>query len=125
MGKTIGVADPHDERAPGEPTSFTCPTCGGVLRWDESGQKLGCASTGHEFSIEALPAAHAAALDRAVGMALRLLDEHATMLGAVADARAARGEDDAASELRERADAVRADSDLLWDALQRRSGADS
>lgn len=110
---------------PGERGPFTCPACGGVLDWEASGEKFGCEVAGHEFAPGELAELQRAAVERALGTALRLVDEHVVMLRAVAEARAERGEHEAAAELAEKAQHVKADGDVLWDAVVKATSFES
>ncbi|HEX9047890.1 MAG TPA: chemotaxis protein CheB [Verrucomicrobiae bacterium] len=59
-----------------EPPGFTCPDCGGVLERIEDGKhvQMRC-HVGHVFSLESFSEAHADALERALWVALRRLNE--------------------------------------------------
>ncbi len=128
------MSESSDDRSQGgegreERTSFTCPRCGGTLQWDGEREKFSCEFAHHDFDASTLVEEHHAAVDRAVNSALRLLAEHERMLRAIADARSARGESDAALRLRRSAEAVRRDAEVLEAAIQRmatipRSSAD-
>jgi two-component system chemotaxis response regulator CheB len=59
-----------------EPQGYSCPECGGVLAEIVSGKtvKFRC-HVGHSFSLESFSEAHADALERALWVALRKLNE--------------------------------------------------
>lgn len=59
-----------------EPPGYTCPECGGVVMKIENGgrSQFRC-HVGHEFSLESFSEAHADALERALWVALRKLNE--------------------------------------------------
>jgi two-component system chemotaxis response regulator CheB len=59
-----------------EPTAFTCPDCGGALLQisDGKGIQFRC-HVGHNFSLDSFSEAHADALERALWVALRRLNE--------------------------------------------------
>jgi two-component system chemotaxis response regulator CheB len=65
---------------PGEPTLFTCPDCGGVLWELRNGGTLHFrCHTGHAYTAEALRVGQAQALDEALWVALRSLEESAAL----------------------------------------------
>lgn len=66
--------DAHGEM---EPPALTCPECGGVVVKMEEGKsaRLRC-HVGHTFSLDSFSEAHADALERALWIALRRLNEH-------------------------------------------------
>jgi two-component system chemotaxis response regulator CheB len=72
--KNMDVTPGMKER---EPYGFTCPDCGGVIVdiKDKKSMQFRC-HVGHRFSMESFSEAHADALERAVWVALRKLNEH-------------------------------------------------
>ena len=69
IGNTAGLL--------GEATPFTCPDCHGTLfEIDDSGLLRYRCHTGHAYTIDALQAAQAEALERAMYQALRAQHEH-------------------------------------------------
>jgi two-component system, chemotaxis family, protein-glutamate methylesterase/glutaminase len=56
-----------------EPSAFTCPDCGGALLQTKA-TEFRC-HVGHRYSLESLSEAHADALERALWVALRRLNE--------------------------------------------------
>ena len=70
---------------PGTPSPFGCPECGGVL-WELQEGKVSrfrC-RTGHAFSANALMAEQSQALEEALWIALRTLEERASLAGRMA-----------------------------------------
>jgi two-component system chemotaxis response regulator CheB len=63
-----------------EPTGFSCPDCGGALVEvkDNKSVYFRC-HVGHSFSLESFTEAHADALERALWVALRRLNEQRTL----------------------------------------------
>jgi two-component system chemotaxis response regulator CheB len=63
-----------------EPYGFTCPECGGAVIEvkDKKSMQFRC-HVGHRFSMESFSEAHADALERAVWVALRKLNEHRSL----------------------------------------------
>jgi len=59
-----------------EPFGFTCPDCGGVLATIEEGNSLQFrCHVGHAYSLDSFSEAHSDALERALWIALRRLNE--------------------------------------------------
>ncbi|NMG21342.1 chemotaxis protein CheB [Brasilonema bromeliae] len=70
----------NSEQRPGKPSTFGCPDCGGTL-WDLSDGNLlrfKC-RTGHAYSAETLLAKQSDALEDALWVALRALEEKASL----------------------------------------------
>lgn len=76
---------------PGHAAPFSCPDCGGNLREleDPSIRRFRC-HVGHGFTIDALLRSQASAVEEALWVALRALDERARMLETMAGDDAAR-----------------------------------
>jgi two-component system chemotaxis response regulator CheB len=72
--KNMNLTPGMNER---DPYGFTCPECGGVIVdiKDKKLMQFRC-HVGHRFSMESFSEAHADALERAVWVALRKLNEH-------------------------------------------------
>lgn len=65
---------------PGEPSSFSCPSCGGTLWEIQDGDLLRFrCRTGHAFSSESLLAEQSDALEDALWSALRALEEKSSL----------------------------------------------
>lgn len=65
----------------GDPPGYTCPDCGGALVPVREGDDLRFrCHVGHEFSLNSFTDAHADALERALWVALRRLNEQRTIM---------------------------------------------
>ncbi len=70
----------HGDDRPGNPSSFGCPDCGGVL-WELNDSELirfRC-RTGHAFSVDSLLARQSDTLEEALWSAVRALEERASL----------------------------------------------
>jgi two-component system chemotaxis response regulator CheB len=101
---------------PGRPSPFVCPECGGHLREIESDdvRRYRC-HVGHAFSAEVLEQSQGQAVEDALWIAMRTLEERARMLETMSHDEARNGRvrsaasfDDRAREARAHEDAVRA-----------------
>ena len=80
------MATLESEEKPGTPSVFACPDCGGTL-WelqDENLLRFRC-RVGHAFSSESLLAAQTGEIETALWVALRTLEERATLVRRLAD----------------------------------------
>lgn len=101
-----------------EPSGLTCPECGGVVLKVENGQRrqYRC-HVGHIYSLESFTEAHADALERALWVALRKLNEtHALQHGLAQDGGIS---DRMKKRHQENADAAQHDMGLLHQILAR------
>jgi two-component system chemotaxis response regulator CheB len=78
--------------APGDPTVFRCPECGGAL-WelDDGGAQAYVCHVGHSFSDESMVAQQRDHVERALWSALRLLEERAALNERLAERVGAQG----------------------------------
>lgn len=82
------------EGHPGTPSMYSCPGCNGVL-WEikeGAGFRFRC-RTGHAYSLETLLSEQSRALDEALWMALRALEESASLSDRLAGRARERGHD--------------------------------
>ncbi|HLM65825.1 MAG TPA: chemotaxis protein CheB [Acidimicrobiales bacterium] len=83
LGAMLGDADPHDF---GDPSPFSCPECGGVLRVREmAGPDRFRCRVGHQFSVESLVDRQQDMLDEALWAGYRALQEQADLCRRVAE----------------------------------------
>ena len=105
---------------PGEPSGFSCPDCNGVLWGIEDGglQRYRC-RVGHAWSPESLLTRQSEALEAALWIALRSLEERAALARRLADPARRRGHRITATRFEEQASeaqqAARVVRDLLLD----------
>lgn len=70
----------HEAFGEMEPPGLTCPDCGGVVLAMKSGKSIQFrCHVGHTFSLESFSEAHADALERALWVALRKLNEQCSI----------------------------------------------
>jgi two-component system chemotaxis response regulator CheB len=111
----------HPERHPGNPSSFGCPDCGGVLWEIADGEfvRFRC-RVGHGWTSEALLAQQASDLDDALWTALRTLEESASLSRQIASRHRARGADALATRFEAQAESSEVKGAVIRDALLRR-----
>ncbi len=69
-----------NEKVPGTPSRYACPECHGVLWEVRDGDLLRFrCRVGHAYSVESMLAEHSASLEDALWMALRALEESASL----------------------------------------------
>lgn len=101
-----------------DPPGFTCPECGGILVEVGQGEntKLRC-HVGHSFSLDSFSEAHADALERALWVSLRRLNEQQAIQENLAKAHATNR--DLKKRFLENAAAAEHDKELLHEILER------
>ncbi len=112
----------NDER-PGKPSPFACPDCGGTL-WDLSEGDLlrfRC-RTGHALSAETLLAKQSDALEDALWIALRALEEKSSLAHRMATRMRDRNHDISAKRLEQQADDAQEQAALIRDVLLKGNG---
>lgn len=114
----------EQEQPPGEPSPFACPDCHGVLFdvTDGPTHRYRC-SVGHAWYAESLVDRQGQAVESALWMALRTLEERSALAGRVADGAVAAGRDWSSRYFRERADEAEQHAAVLRRLLLRH-GAD-
>src|SRR5437660_4777025 len=76
----------NDNEQVGKPSAFSCPECSGVLWEQEDGSLLRFrCRVGHAFSSESVLAEQAEALEQSLWVALKTLDEKASLLRRMAE----------------------------------------
>lgn len=77
----VNVEQMESNDRPGTSSPYSCPDCGGVL-WeiDDSGLLRFRCRVGHAFSMESMLAEQSAGTERALWMALKTLEERASLL---------------------------------------------
>jgi two-component system chemotaxis response regulator CheB len=112
----------NDER-PGKPSPFACPDCGGTL-WDLSEGDLlrfRC-RTGHALSAETLLAKQSDALEDALWIALRALEEKSSLAHRMAGRMRDRNHDISAKRLEHQAHDAQQQAALIRDVLLKGDG---
>ena len=78
----------------GNPSAFSCPDCGGVLWEVHDGELLRFRCRGgHAYSVDSVIAAQSEEADRALWIALKIIEEQAAMSRRLAERARARGHD--------------------------------
>lgn len=100
---------------------MSCPACGGVLSQisESSVLRFRC-QVGHAYTGESLLSATEGSVDEALRIALRIIDERATLVARMADSNT-RVQPNTAAMYRHRADEYRGYADTLRKALLRKS----
>ena len=109
----------QDDR-PGKPSTFACPSCGGTL-WEHQERDLlrfRC-RTGHAFSAESLMAEQSDALEDALWIALRALEEKSSLAHRMAKRMRDRNQDLSAEKLEEDARDSNERADMIRQILAR------
>jgi two-component system, chemotaxis family, protein-glutamate methylesterase/glutaminase len=108
----------------GKPSGFTCPDCGGGLwEWQEGELTRYRCRTGHAFSPESLAAEQEGALDTALWVALRALEENADLSRRMANRMRDRGLATAVERYLARVDEAERHAEVLRALLQGQSVA--
>lgn len=103
---------------PGKPSTFGCPDCGGILWELEEGNLLRFrCRTGHAFSAKSLLATQSDALEDALWIAFRALEEKASLSHRMALRMEARNQILAAQKLREEAHSALQRSAIIREVL--------
>jgi len=110
----------NDEERPGVPSGFGCPSCHGSLYMiTEGGLERYRCRVGHAWSPDALAAEQSEALEGALWMALRGLEERAALSLRMEERAAKRGHAHSADAFRQRHDEAQEAALLIRGLLQR------
>ena len=110
----------------GPPAGLICPECQGPI-WEVAEGKhsqFRCL-VGHIFSPESFVAEEGAAVERALWVAVKTLQERADLLGKLADKSAAMGQSISASSFREKARESQSHAETIRDILKRVDAGDA
>jgi two-component system chemotaxis response regulator CheB len=109
----------NDDDRPGTPSGFGCPSCHGALySITEGGLERYRCRVGHAWSPESLIAEQSQALEGALWMALRGLEERAALSRRMGEHAAQRGHDLTARAFRERHDETQAAALVIRQLLE-------
>jgi two-component system chemotaxis response regulator CheB len=118
----VHMADTDNERPretrPGAPSAFACPECGGALWELPNGEyiQFRC-RVGHAFSPESLMAEMDDSVDSALWVALRALEENASMSRRLAKQAAERGHPRSRARFEERAEEMERHATIVRQVL--------
>ncbi len=113
-----GYKDPGMIGKNGSPSSFVCPECGGALyQMDQARTLRYRCRIGHAYSAKTLMADQAEAVEKALVVAARTLDERAKLYARMARDMAERKHEILASDYQKQARDLRAQEELLRDLL--------
>ncbi|MDZ8222403.1 MULTISPECIES: chemotaxis protein CheB [unclassified Nostoc] len=108
----------NESARPGKPSTFACPDCGGILWEVEEGNLLRFrCRTGHAYSAKSLLATQSDAIEDALWIALRALEEKASLSHRLASRMEARNLPLAAQRLKEEAHSAHERSAIIREAL--------
>ena len=108
----------NEGNQPGKPSTFGCPDCGGILWEIEEGNLLRFrCRTGHTFSAETLLATQSDKVEDALWIALRALEEKASLSHRMASRMEARNQTLAAQRFKEEAHSAKESSAIIREVL--------
>jgi two-component system chemotaxis response regulator CheB len=110
----LDPAEMHDPQRPGVPAGLGCPSCGGALFQIEEGNliRFRC-RVGHAWSPESLLEQQTLALESALWMAIRSLEEKVALVGELGERAQEQGYARTASRFAETADDARGAAELV------------
>ncbi len=117
----LNIEAVENDSRPGEPSSYSCPDCGGTL-WEltDNGLLRFRCRTGHAFSGESLIATQSDALEDALWVALRALEEKASLAHRMAKRLQNRSSSFSAQRLEQNAQDAEQSAALIRDLLLKR-----
>jgi two-component system chemotaxis response regulator CheB len=125
LSRQLALQPPVDPHPIEEPESIgippvVCPDCGGLLAEEKFGNftQYRC-RTGHTYSPKELSEAHADALEKALWIAVRSLNEQVEMRERLARGFAGRGQMMLSERLNQQADAARSEETLIRQVIDR------
>ena len=102
-----------------DPVALSCPACGGVLSMIKRAPPLRFrCQVGHAYTAEALASEKEGAVDEAMRVALRILDERVVLMKKMADEAHRSGRFAAARSYEQRLNECRAHADFLRRAME-------
>ncbi|MEA5625911.1 chemotaxis protein CheB [Nostoc sp. UHCC 0251] len=108
----------NESDRPGKPSTFGCPDCGGILWEVEEGNLLRFrCRTGHAYSVETLLATQSDKVEDALWIALRALEEKASLSHRMASRMEARNQTLAAERFKEEAQSAWQRSAIIREVL--------
>ncbi|MEH1809413.1 chemotaxis protein CheB [Nostoc sp.] len=108
----------NESDRPGKPSTFGCPDCGGILWELEEGNLLRFrCRTGHAYSVETLLATQSDKVEEALWIALRALEEKASLSHRLASRMEARNQNLAAERFKEEAQSAWQRSAIIREVL--------
>ena len=119
----MAEADPYVQKADkqvGTPAAYSCPECGGVLWEIQDGEmtRFRC-RVGHAFSLDSMMAEQAEALEEAIWVALKIVQEQASISRRMAEQMHSHGRPYLAQRYEERRREAEQRANLLMNALKR------
>ena len=113
-----------DDDRPGEPSPYSCPECGGVLREVRDGEyaRYRC-RVGHAYSPETMLSAQEDLLEEALWSAVKTLEESARLSARLAAAERARGHEWLSKRFEQKETDARAQVEVIRRHLLRREDA--
>ena len=113
----------HDPDRPGTPAGFGCPDCAGALyQIDEGNLRRYRCRVGHAWSPESLLAQQTIAMESALWMALRALEEKAALNDDLGRRAVEQGHDRTATRFEENAEETRHAAELVRHLIDRMAG---
>ncbi|MBX6312997.1 MAG: chemotaxis protein CheB [Isosphaeraceae bacterium] len=115
---TLELGELQDPQRPGTPSGFACPECGGVLWELREGEliRFRC-RVGHAWTANSLLAEQSEALESALWMALRALEERAALSERLAERLRGRGHSLSAEKFAQQEDESRRMAEVLRQVL--------